>query len=591
MGKKKWANISNKSFYGAVTVIMLVALVLINIVVSFLDFRVDFTADKRFSLTSTSVDFLSEKENIPNRILFKIYLEGDLPAELRRLRGSVRDKLDEFKYYAGNRIEYVFIDPNLGSVEDQQALKEQLFDKGRGIRPMDIRYRSKGVSNILEVFPGAVVEYGGVTVDHIRFLEGGEYRLDQRLENQIQQSINDLEFKLMQSISKVTRRTKRTVAFLHGHGELGVPFTQGARKNIEDAYAIKDVKIDGSIHALDNVDGLIIADPTQKFSDKDKFVIDQFLMRGGNLMVFYNPLEIDNDTIRRKGMVHSVRRRTGLEKLLFDYGVKINEDLVVDANYDIFAFPAIPRGFVNWYFYVLAKGTRHPISSMVDPVKLPYASSMQFVETKHKTVPSVILTTSSNSKSYGNVPLLSIAVEQTFGENPTFQDDPEDPVNRLMVGGVIEGEFESAFKNRIISTYSEDPEAIFEEKSVQPGKLMVVSNGTFFKNAFYDSVFVREQGAYRYIPRYPRGKEIDELLATNHRLGNFDFFENCVDYMMGESTLLSIRSRTIDLHPLDKLKIEKQGSYFKFLNLFVPILFVVVLGITIFLMRKSKYAK
>lgn len=584
-------NISNKTYYLLVTVIVLLAIALLNIIVSFADFRVDFTKDKRYSLTSSSVEFLKDDTKLTNRILFKIYLDGDLPAELRRLRTAIKDKLDEFKYYAGKRVEYEFIDPNIGSLEDQQALKDQLFDKGRGIRPADISYRSKGTANILEVFPGAVVEYGGVTIDYIRFLEGGQYQLDQRLEEQIQKSINNLEYKLMQSIAKASRKTKKKLAFIHGHGELKIPNTQGARKNIEDAYFIEDIILNESINALDDVDGIIIAEPTKKFSDKDKFIIDQFLMQGGSVMIFYNPLHIDNDTIRRQGMVHSVRKRTGLESLLFDYGIKLNEDLVVDAQYDRFVFPAIPKGYVNWYFYVMAQGTKHPISNMVDPVKLPYASSMQFVETKNKTFPGVILTSSSNSKSFGSAPLLSIAMEQNFGENPQFQDDPEDPNNKLMLGGILEGEFQSAFKNRIISTYADDPNARFEEQSVKPGKLMVVSNGTFFKNAFYDSIFVREQGTYRYTPRYPRNREIDELLATNYRLGNFDFFENCVDYMLGESTLLSIRSRTIDLHPTDKLKVEKEGGFYKFINLFVPVLFILSIAILTFLMRKWKYTK
>ena len=584
-------NISNKAYYTVLTLIVLVVIVLLNIIVSFLDFRVDFTKDKRYSLTSSTIEFLEDEKKLSDRILFKVYLEGDLPAEVRRLKTAVRDKLNEFKYYAGRRIEYEFIDPNLGSDADQQSLKDQLYDKGRGIRPVDITYRSKGTANILEVFPGAVVEYGGVTVDYIRFIEGGQYQLDNRLEHRIQQSINNLEYKFMQSIAKAARKTKKTVAFIHGHGELGIPYTQGARKNIEDAYMIKDIILNESITALDDVDGIIIAEPTKKFSDKDKFIIDQFLMNGGKVMLFYNPLHIDNDTIRRKGMVHSMRKRTGIEKLMFDYGIQINEDLVVDANYDRFIFPAIPRGYVNWYFYVMARGTKHPISNMVDPVKLPYASSLQFVDTKNKTLPSVILTSSSNSKSYGNAPLLSIAVEQNFGENPQFQDDPENSDNRLMLGGIIEGEFESAFKNRIISTYAEDPNARFEEKSIETGKLMVVSNGTFFKNSFYDSVFVREQGVYRYMPRLPRNNEIDELLATDKRMGNFNFFENCVDYMLGESTLLSIRSRTIDLHPTDKLKIEKHGGFYKFINIFIPIMSILILALTIILIRRLKYAK
>lgn len=583
--------LSNKTYYTLITLVVLAILVLLNIIVTFFDFRIDLTKDKKYSLTNSSITYLSNEEQFPNRILFKIYLEGDLPAEVRRLRNSIKDKLNEFKYYAGKRVEYEFIDPNIGSLADQQALKDQLYDRGKGIRPVDIMYRSKGTSKILEIFPGAVVEYEGKTIDYIRFLEGGQFRLDNNLENQIQKSINSIEYKLMQSIAKATRRNKKTIAFIHGHGELGIPFTQGARKNIEDSYIIKDIIINESINALDDVDGIIIADPKKAFSDKDKFIIDQFLMNGGSVMIFHNPLNVNNDTLRKKGNVNSQRKRTGLEKLVFDYGIKMNEDLVADANYDPLIFPGIPRGFVNWYFYVRAQGTDHPISSMVDPVKLPYASSLQFVETKNDIQPAVILTSSSNSKSFGNAPILSISIEQTFGENPIFVDQPKDKKNRLMLGALVEGNFESAFKNRIVDTYAQDPNARMEEKSVKPGKLMVVGNGTFFKNTYYDSIFIREEGKYKYSPRLPKSNEIDELLATSNRLGNFDFFENCIDYMLGENTLMSIRTRAIDFQPIDKLKVEKQGGFYKFINIFAPVLFIVLLALTVNITRKRKYAK
>ncbi|RFC53321.1 GldG family protein [Brumimicrobium aurantiacum] len=590
MAKIKLKKASNKAYYGIITAIALAVLILVNIIVSFVDFRADFTSDQRYSLTDSSIDFLSSDTILTDKILFKIYLEGEFPAEIKRLQTAVRDKLDEFKYYAGNKIQYEFINPNKGSVVDQEALKEQLFNKGQGIRPMDITYRSQGSSNIVEVFPGAVVEYRGTTVDHIRFLEGGQYRLDQRLNSLVQKGINNLEYKFMRVLAKATRQEKKKLAFLHGHGELGIPFTQGARRNIEDSYIIEDVKINGALNALDEYDGVIIADPKEKFSGKDKFILDQYLMQGGNLMVFNNPLEINNDTIRRTGKTHSVRKRTGLNKLLFDYGIKLNEDLVVDENYDAFAMPGIPKGFVNWYFYVRASGTDHPISSMVNPVKLPYASSMQFVETNNKVRPSVILASSSNSKSFGNAPLLSIAMENQFGENPVFQDDPNNEQNRLMLGGIMEGEFESAFKNRIVSTYADNPDAKILNESTKPGKLMVIGNGTFFKNTYYDSVAVPEENRYRYIPRLPRGNEIDELFA-GRAFGNFEFFENCIDYMLGESTLLAIRSRTIDLHPTDKLKIEKEGGFYKFINIAIPLLYIFVLAIVVFVIRKYKYVK
>jgi gliding-associated putative ABC transporter substrate-binding component GldG len=588
---KKIKKISGKLYYTVLIFIVLAVLVLLNVIVSTFDFRQDFTKDKRYSLTESTVSYLSSDTVFQNPILFKIYLEGELPAEVKRLQSAIKDKLDEFRYYAGDKIQYEFINPNDGSLEDQKALKEQLFNKGKGIRPMRIQYRSKGKSELLEVFPGAVVEYPGSSTEFIRFMEGGNYNLDFRLEDQIQKAVNAIEYNLMRVASKVTRRTKKKLAFIHGHGELGIPYSQGARRSIEDAYIIEDIVINGSIHALDDVDGIIIADPSERFSDKEKFVIDQFLMKGGNIMLFYNPLVIENDTLRKQGQVHSMRRRTGIENLIFDYGIKINEDLVVDAEYDPLVFPGVSKGFVHWYFYVRSKGTDHPISSMVDPVKLPYASTLQFVENNANLKPSVILTTTSNSASFGNVPLLSIAMEQNYGENPRFQEDPENPSNRIMLGGLLEGDFISAFKNRIVDTYANDPNAIFNEESIRPGKLMVVSNGTFFKNAYYDSVFVREQGKYRYIPRIPQGNEIDELLATDRRIGNFDFFENCVDYMLGESTLLAIRSRTIDMNPMDKLKIEENSSFYQFINIFIPVVLVIALALLVFFIRKYKYAK
>ena len=590
MAKRKLKNLSNKAYYVTITAIALAVVILVNIVVTFLDFRLDFTKDKRYSLTESTVDFLKSDTLFTDKILFKIYLEGEFPAEVKRLQTAVKDKLKEFKYYAGDRIEYEFIDPSKGSAEDEEALKEQLFHKGQGIRPADITYRSKGTAKIVEIFPGASVQYRGTTIDYIRFLEGGQYRLDEHLEAVIQRGINNIEYELMRAIAKATRTKKKKLAFIHGHGELNVQNTVGARRNLEDTYSISDVEIKGVLNGLDEYDGIVIDNPTTKFSDEDKFIIDQYLMQGGSIMVFDSPLAVNNDTIRRTGKTHTERKRTGITELMFDYGIKVNEDLVMDANYDPFIMPGISKGFVNWYFYVRSTGTDHPISSLVKPVKLPYASSLQFVPTKHNTTPSVILTTSTNARSYGNVPLLSIAIEGQYGENPVFQDDVTNEANRLMLAGMVEGEFESAFKNRIISTYLDSPDASFIEKSTKPGKLMVVGNGTFIKNEYYDSIAVVEENRYKYVPRMPRGNEIDELFG-GQAFGNFLFFENVLDYMLGESTLLSIRSRTIDLHPTDKLKVEKQGGFYKMINIVLPVLLILLLAAIVMIVRRIKYVK
>ena len=589
MKRSKNSFLKFKSYYGILTLIVFVILILLNILASLIDFRFDFTADKRYTLTESTINFLEDDEKLTDRILFKVYLDGDLPAEINKLRSAVLNKLKEFKHYAGDRIQYEFIDPDEGNLEDQQALKDLLWDKNRGIRPVQIMYKSNGNTSLREIFPGITVEYLGNTVGTIRLIEGGKYELNYQLEEIIQKSIGNIEYNLMRMITKASRKSKQRIAFIHGHGELIEQQTQGARKNIEDSYDIFDVTINGQLNALDEIEGIIIADPQYPISDKDKFIIDQYLMKGGNVMLFYNPLYVDNDSIRKRGQISSIRKRTGINRLLFDYGLKINEDLVADSKYDPFIFPGMPKGYVNWYYYVRAEG-QHPISNMVDPVKLPYASSLQFVQTTNNVKPSIILTSSSNSISMGNAPLVSIAIERSYGENPIFQENIEDPNNRIMLGAILEGEFNSAFKNRIVKEYLDNPNSTFHEKSTAAGKLMVVSNGTFMKNTFFDSVFVTQEGKYRYLPRYPKGYEIDELFCGT-KIGNFDFFENSVDYMMGENTLLSIRSRIIDLHPLNKLKIEKESKFYKLINIFVPLLFLFILYFILTLLRKKSFTK
>lgn len=580
-------------FYYVITVVIALALVVIvNVISNLSDFRLDFTEDQRYSLTNSTQDFLSSDSLLNERILFKIYLEGEeLPAEASRLKKAIQGKLDEFKYYAGKRVEYEFINPNTGTEADFKELSEQLIAKGKGIRPITLNYRSEGKNQQIFLFPGAVVSYKGSISGYVRFMEGGQSYLDQNFENKVQRAITNIEYKLMEAIDKATRRTKKTIGFLGGHGELKPQNTAAMRNILEETYIVKDVIINGRINALDNLDGLVIADPKKAFSDKDKFVIDQYLMQGGNLLLTYNPLYINRDTLKKYGQVNSIRKKTDIEKLTYDYGIKINDDLLVDAQYG--AFIVSPRSQpIPYYFYMKGQGTEHPIASQLDPIMLFYASSLQFVKTDNQTTPSVLLTTSSNAKSFGIAPLVSLGMFRAFGEQPKFQDDINNPNNRLMVGAMVEGNFESAFKNRLVDAYKNNTDAVYYEKSQKPGKLCVFSSGNFFQNKYFDSVEVLEENRYKYIPRYPNERigEFDEILLGGSK-GNFDVIQNTLDYMLGESSLLAVRSRTIDLHPTDKNKVTEQAGFYKVINLIIPICSVILLALTLIFIRNRKFTR
>jgi gliding-associated putative ABC transporter substrate-binding component GldG len=590
--KKKFAKgIFNWTFLAVVAV----GVVLINIISAYLYTRVDMTQDKRFSLAEGTIAFLENKDNFENRLSLKIYLDGALPSELKQFRNAIEDKLKEFKQYAGDRIEYQFINPNVGSEGEQQALFESLYGKGKGIIPMDIVYMKDGSQSQMLLWPGAVIDYGGSTVQNIQFLPGTPpgkpYSLD-GLTDMIENSINNLEYILISSLRRATQKSKPRVGFLQGHGELSFAETQRARSLIAPYFSIADILINDSLAALDNVDGLVIARPTQRFSDKDLYIIDQFVMRGGRLMCFMDALNLNEDSLNSNGMSHTTRFETGLEKMLFDYGLKLNENYVVDARCAPKSVPYAKQSLVPWFFHVLATPTKHPISRNLEPVSLEYASEIQFVGNSNNTL-TPILTSSTNSNVTGLAPLVSLAMPMNYGKNPELIGNPDDEINKRCLAGLAEGRFNSHYKNRIVEEFAKNPLAKYQEKSTKEGKVILIGNGRFIANS-YDSMPSKDGKSYMYRPSEFNDLRMDPELAqigVPIYFGNQEFFQNLTDYMLGDQSVLDIRSRQIDIHAIDKEKIKADADFYKVINLLFPLGIIILFAAIMAYFRKRKYAK
>lgn len=576
-------------------VIAIVAAVLINIISSFVYKRIDMTEDQRYSLSQGTINFLENKDNFENRLSLKIYLDGNLPAELKHFRNAIEDKLKEFKQFAGDRIEYQFINPNVGTENEQQILFESLYSKGNGIIPMDVVYMKDGSQSQMLLWPGAVIDYGGSTVHTIQFLPGTPpgkpYDLNGMTE-MIENSINNLEYILISSLRRATQKAKPRVGFLQGHGELSFAQTQRARALISPYFAIADVQINDSLAALDNIDGLVIARPTQKFSDKELYIIDQFVMRGGRLMCFMDALYLDEDTLSAKGITHTTRYETGLEKVLFDYGLKLNDNYVVDARCAPKAVPFAKQSLIPWFFHVLATPTSHPISRNLEPVSLKYVSEVEFVGNSKNTL-TPILTSSSNSNVTGLAPMVSLAMPLNYGKNPELVANPEDEVNKVCLAGLAEGNFDSHFKNRIVDEFANNPIAKYKEKSIQEGKVLLIGNGRFIMNS-YDSMPNKNGDAFMYRPTSFNDLRMDAELAqigVPIYFGNQEFFQNLMDYMMGDNSVLDIRSRQIDIHAIDKEKIKADADFYKVINLLLPVGIILLFAFVMGYIRKRKYSQ
>ena len=573
-----------------------IGIIFLNIIASLISFKVDMTKDQRYSLANGTENFLSKKENIESRISIQIYLEGNLPSEITNFQNALKSKLKDFKIVAGNRIEYSFINPNDGSKEAQNELFAQLYDRGQGILPMEISYLKDGEQRQVMIWPGAKMSYsvnGIIKESNIQFLPGTKpgspYGLAQ-MSDIIENAHNNLEYNLISSIRKLTQKEKKRIAFLHGHGELNVNQTLRARALISSYFSIADITLNDSIGALDGIGGLIIADPQTPFSTKDLYLIDQFVLKGGKLMCFMNALQIDEDTLMTRGVVNTLRKNLKLENMLFDYGIKLNENFVIDVQCAAKIVPFADQTFLPWFFHVLASPSKHPITRNIEPVSLKYVNEIQFVPQDNVTL-CPILNSSSNSNKTGLAPLVSLSLPLNYGKNPELIENPENKANQLCLAGLAEGYFQSHFKNRIAEEFANNPDSKYKSKSSKEGKVIVVGNGQFIANK-YDSIQKPNSVEFAYFPNEINDLRMDPELAKRRIplfFGNQEFFQNLVDYMMGDNSVLDIRSRQIDIKEIDKEKIKLHAGFYKVLNMTLPIALILLLAFIWNMLRKKKY--
>ena len=594
MGEKKFS--SKGLFNWGFLIIATAAIVLVNIIASLVYVQFDMTDDQRYTLSSGTKTFLSDKERFKNRISIKIYLEGNLPAEIKLFRNAIEDKLRAFKKISNDRIEYLFINPNNGSETEQNELFQSLYKQGNGIQPLDLAYLKNAEQTQIMLWPGAEISYsvnGIIKESNIQFLPGtkpGNPMSLNDITEQLENAINNLEYNLLSAIRNITQVEKPRIAFLQGHGELNYNQTIRARSQIAPYYSLTEIKLNDSLASLNDVDGLIIADPQFPFTNKDLYIIDQFVMRGGKLMCFMNTLHLEEDTLITRGLTHTIRKNLKLENMLFDYGLKINENYVIDVACAPKIVPYAEQTMIPWFFHVLATPSPHPITRNIDPISLNYVNEIQFVPSKTTKITS-LLTSSPNSNKTGLAPMVSLEMPLSYGKNPKLIENPMQEINKLCLAGMAEGKFSSHFQNRISQDFSDNKNSKYLKNSTKEGKVLLVGNGTFIANS-YDSLMNEKTGEFMYRPKAFNELKFNQILANKKiamYYGNQDFFENLVDYMMGENSILDIRSRQIDIKNIDKEKLKTMAGTLKIINFTLTILLVLIFALIWNFNRATKY--
>ena len=567
MGKKNIKQQNIKQF-----VLVLIAVILLNYIVSFVLIRVDMTSEKRYSISKQSIELL---KNLDDDVYVKIYLDGDdLPIGFKRMRRELADLLEEFKVYAQSDLSYRFINPSESADKKVRfALYKQLFEKG--LIPIEAHETTdEGKTMQKMVFPGLVVVYKGKEMGVNLLKSDPRYAPDS--EENINNSVQSMEYELTNAIRKLTKDKKPQVAFIEGHGEYSEMQVLDISNALSEYYELKRGAIGGKYGVLDSFAAVIIAGPIYKFNETDKFVLDQYLMKGGKILWLLDGAFVNQDSLQYSPLTVAMPLDLNLEDQLFRYGVRINPGLIQDGQCaKIGMARKAPDGETRislypWTFYpVVLSDNTHEINKYLDVIRFEYPTYIDTVSSSPKVKKTVLLHSSVHSKfDYAPVEINLMTAMQPPDKN-AFQKDSL----ALMV--LLEGNFESNFKNRLLdNSITQGHKVIPESKST---KMAVISGSSVIRND------VSAKGEM-----YPLGFDINTKKTFK---GNKQLILNTVNYLCDDEGLMAIRLREIKLRLLDKEKVIKNRIFIQTLNLLVPILIVLIFGLFANYLRKKKYTK
>lgn len=543
--------------------IVLVLLLIGNVLAQDYFFRLDLTEDGRYTLSEPSKDMLRGLDDV---VYVDVYLEGDVPGGFKRLQRSIRETLEEFRTYAGANIQYTFIDPTQAvSQGARNEFYRSLADKG--IQPTNIVDDEEGGRTEKLIFPGAVVSYGG-REQGVMLLRGNQAASP---EEKLNQSVEEVEYALASAIQDLSRGERLRIGWITGHGELDSIQVQSVKEAISQEYVLEEVQL-AATQNLQSYNTLILAKPLQAFSEQEKVVLDQYLLKGGTGLFFIDKVLVDMDSAGGQGTL-GVPLELNLDDLFFRYGIRINGNLVQDLSSG--AYPVVVGNMgdqpqvrmLRWPFFpVLNNFGPSAIVRNLDATYSKFVSSIDTVKAEDITRTPLIMT-SQYTRTFDAPVRVSI--------NDLRRELNPDQYRQgvLPVAYMLEGIFPSLYKNRIL------PEGVNPQGMLEQGnsKLIVVADGDFPANEIN----------FRTNEPYPLGF----APFTQQTFANQQFIMNALAYLTNENGLILARNKQVQIRPLDPIQAEEEKLFWQVLNLAGPVLLIILLGVTFTLIRKRRYTR
>ncbi len=535
------------------------AVISLSILCTFIHIRLDLTEDHRYSLSAQTRGILSK---LKNDVYVQVYLEGEMDIAFRRLRRSVKEMLDEFHVVSGKKLDYEFINPSAGKDDKTRSNQYDALNK-KGLIPVDIRARDKegGISR-KRIYPGMIVNYNGVEVP-VNFLSNNTFLSP---EQNLLHSVEGLEYQMIQTISTLCSDTVYKVAFLEGHGELPESEVSDVTLNLAKFFTVDRGAVKGRQDLLNKYSALVIAGPEKSFDEKDKLAIDQYIMNGGKVLWLIEEVKVDEDSLI-SGETIALYRPLNIEDQLFKYGVRVNPAIIQDV--DCIRIPLkvetgasqqqiVPAPWI--YYPLLIPSSVNPVTRNLNKVQGRFVN---FIDTvgENRDIKRAILLTSSNLSRVVRPPILiSLKEIDTPPELGQFNK------SYLPVAVLLEGKFQSAFRNRMINNLVEDKNFRIREES-KPTKMIIIADGDIIRN----------------------GLSLDKL--TQGTYGNKDFIVNCLNYFVDNIGIMGLRSRELKLRLLDKTIIREHRLMIQIINTALPVVLVILAGIIYNYFRRKRYTR
>lgn len=548
-------------------IVILAVLVGINIAGHFIFKRFDLTADKRYTLSETSLQIV---DKITEPVYIDVFLEGNFPGEFKKLQTETQQLLEEFKAENPNVI-FQFVNPL-----DEEANRDETIQSflERGLTPVSVTVNEKGQQTQEVVFPWAIATCGdkSIKVPLLKNMMGASTA------EKVISSVQHLEYAFANAINSVSKEKQKRVAVIKGNGELHDILIADFVKSVRDNYYIGTFTLDSvaknpneSLKYLKKYDLAVIAKPTEVFTDAEKQVLDQFVINGGKTLWLMDHVSMEIDSLMQTGENLAFPRDLNLNDMFFKYGIRIRPDLIKDLMNTPIALATGQQGSATqysqfpWFFSpAVYSESANPIVSNLDVIKFEFANPIEPL--KNDINKTVLLTSSKYSKLIGTPSEINLNMVEERPEQKEFAGGGNYPVAVL-----LEGKFHSAFENRVLA---------FNDNTFKPvgkdNKMIVISDGDVIKNQLDKNFQPLELGYDKW---------------TNNLYANKEFLMNCVNYLLDDNGLINIRSKEVNLPMLDKEKVVENYTTAQIITVGLPLVVLLVFGLVFTFLRKRKYSK